>query len=56
MLARIATIGLWGRPPSLERQLRQELRARQAALVGGTDDGHAPEDGDGAARGAPTAD
>ena len=39
MLARIATIGLWGRAPSLERQLRQELRARQAALVGGPDDG-----------------
>ena len=34
-LARIATLGLWGRAPSLERQLRQELRARQAALVGG---------------------
>ena len=58
MLARVATLGLWGRPPSLERQLRQELRARQAALVGGTDgvdDGHAPEDGDSAGRGAPTA-
>ena len=38
-LARIATLGLWGRAPSLERQLRQELRARQAALVGGPDDG-----------------
>lgn len=37
MLARIATIGLWGRAPSLERQLRQELRARQAALVSGPD-------------------
>ena len=37
VLARIATVGLWGRPPSLERQLRQELRARQAALVGGPD-------------------
>ena len=54
VLARIATIGLWGRAPSLERQLRQELRARQAALVGGpdgVDDGHAPEDGDSAVRG-----
>lgn len=37
MLARIATIGLWGRAPSLERQLRRELRARHAAVVGGTD-------------------
>ncbi len=58
MLARIATVGLWGRAPSLERQLRQELRARQAAVVGGpdgVDDGHAPEDGDSAGRGAPTA-
>ena len=33
MLARIATLGLWGRAPSLERQLRRELRLRQAALM-----------------------
>ena len=39
MLARIATVGLWGRAPSVERQLGQELPARQAALVGGPDDG-----------------
>ena len=55
VLARIATVGLWGRPPSLERQLRQELRARQAALVGGTDgmdDGAAPMQSDGAGEGA----
>ena len=55
MLARIATIGLWGRPPSLERQLRQELRARQSALVGGADgvdDGTTPMQSDGAGEGA----
>ncbi len=54
MLARITTVGLWGRAPSLERQLRQELRARQAALVGGpdgVDDGTATEQRDGAGRG-----
>ncbi len=33
MLARLATLGMWGRPPSLERQLRRELRLRQAALL-----------------------
>lgn len=54
MLARIATVGLWGRAPSLERQLRQELRARQASLVGGTDgvdDGTAQVQRDGAGEG-----
>ncbi len=33
VLARVATLGLWGRAPSLERQLRRELRLRQAALM-----------------------
>ena len=54
MLARIATLGMWGRAPSLERQLRRELRARQAALVGGPETqaerGHEDDPSSGAER------
>ena len=62
MLARVATIGLWGRAPSLERQLRQELRVRQAALTPSptatvrVDDDQAPEDRGGARVCEPDAD
>ncbi len=53
MLARIATVGLWGRAPSLERQLRQGLRSRQVSLLpppappAGVDDEAAEKGSDG---------
>ncbi len=32
-VARISSLGMWGRGPTLEQQLQRELEARQAELL-----------------------